>query len=167
MMAHNRRRGRPKQLRPETDSGTPELQHKRQQKETLEVLDALKLLLQLKDEDCAPAYRFRWLYSLKFGRPCAITTVFDTWEAPDPRPLSEQERAEKILEFNVLCGQLQAKNLLHHFMNVVIYNRLPARQAELAHISRIFTDALALIRAIRPASGIKAQHRNSQSLIFH
>ncbi len=64
-----RTRGRPKTIRPEKDSGTPELQQKRAEGVTAETLDLCfeKGLITQEQHWCG--IHLRWLYTLRYGAP--------------------------------------------------------------------------------------------------
>lgn len=155
MMTRHARRGRPRVLRLQADQGTPELQRKKHAGETLEMLDIMRMHLELPDETLMPAYRFRWLHSIKFGLPYARTTVFDQFASHQGTLLDEAERAECIREYNALCRALSGRGLLQSFMNMVIYDRRPANREALVRDGVKFRESLDFLKKLHSSGRAK------------
>lgn len=120
-----RKRGRPKQYRPDRDVGTPELIMKRALGETSEAIDLCyeKGLIDKNQHWCG--VHLRWLYTLRYGAP-GIRAIDPTHlggmeinqDDPEWRNLREMEYNEAIKLLNQ-----QGYSLL--ILNTCIFNERP------------------------------------------
>jgi hypothetical protein len=124
-MGFSTRRGRPKTARPETDSGTAELQEKRAAGLTSEPID-----LCLERRIITPAQHWcglhlRWLYTLRYGAPAVSSSWRTLHESHTTRPDDPEWRAAREQEFAEAAQLLRRKNCYRAVAGLVIFNERP------------------------------------------
>lgn len=121
-----RRRGRPKTMRPRTDTGTPELVMKRLLAETTEVLDLCLERQIITREQHWCGIHLRWLHTLRYGAP-GVRAIDPThlggieYKIDDPewRSAREQEYHEAMLK-------LKDAGYATLLRDICIYNERPS-----------------------------------------
>lgn len=130
-MAFSSRRGRPKAKCTENtdniDRGTYELQKKRTDNLTTELLDLLLVKSLISEEQHRAGIRFRWLYTIKFGVP-KIAAVKYAKEEFFPRNTDSDWQAAMVAEYNFAAAELDALGLLKITQDIVIYQNLPLQK---------------------------------------
>ena len=144
-----RRRGRPREHRPEHDPGTPELAAKRAAGQTMETLDLCLARGILTPQQHWCGIHLRWLYTLRYGAPGV--RALDTAHAGgmDIRPDDPAWREAREMEYQAALKYLrpaQAASVL----SLCIFNERPfwlaARESiSAAHACRVEA-AVALIQ---------------------
>ena len=120
-----RRAGRPKMIREEKDSGTPELQFKRAHDETEEALDLCLTKGLITQEQHWCGIHLRWLYTLRYGAPGV--------RAVDPAHVAGLElesddpkwRELREAEYHEAAGKLHKKGHLASLNDICIHNERP------------------------------------------
>jgi len=130
LYATMRRRGRPKKIRQEKDTGTPETAFKCQNGETAEILDTLLKKDIISDIQHRCGIRLRWLHTLRYGvtdvRAFAIRFINDTESEKNPDfydPIWREEREE---EYNNAINSLNKHRCAAIVVNICIYNQKPS-----------------------------------------
>jgi hypothetical protein len=119
----HRGRGRPKLDRPDKDSGTPELQRKRQIYSTEEVLDAYLRRRIISQNQHWCGIHFRWLYTLRYGIPSVKSTDPTHFGGRECKLENAEWRAERELEFAEAVFHLRKHRCFESVLNVCVYNR--------------------------------------------
>lgn len=123
--AMRRGRGRPKTPREEKDFGTPELQAKRHEAETMEALDLCleKALITPEQHWCG--IHLRWLYTLRYGAPglrALDPTHVDGMELECDDP---EWRVRREAEYHEALGKITAQGCAATLMNLCVHNERP------------------------------------------
>ena len=128
ILTFSRRRGRPKNNRPQIDTGTPETVMKRLLGVTTEALDLCleREIITKKQHWCG--IHLRWLYTLRYGIPNVRATdlsfignhEYQSSESEDPLWRSAREK-----EYNAAIDMLTKSGHALLVMNLCIYNDRP------------------------------------------
>lgn len=121
-----RRRGRPRKALQAKDRGTPELLAKKEQGETIEVIDLLLDRRLITPEQHWCAIHLRWLYTIRHGAP--------TLRALDPTHIGGYELkandpewyALREKEYNNAMALLSASCHARLLLDICIYNERPS-----------------------------------------
>jgi hypothetical protein len=124
-MGFSTQRGRPKTARPQTDSGTPELQQKRAAGLTSEPID-----LCLERRIITPTQHWcglhlRWLFTLRYGAPAVSSSWRTLHESYHIRPDDPEWRAAREQEFAEAAQLLRRKGCYRAVTGLVIFNERP------------------------------------------
>lgn len=117
-----RRRGRPRQARPDIDLGTPELNLKRALYQTAESLDLLREKGLISETQHWCGLHLRWLYTLRYGLP-GITAIDTTRSAHCAvRESDPHWRQTREAEYNEAITILANKNLMKPALEYCVFN---------------------------------------------
>lgn len=125
-MAFATRRGRPKQPKPATDYGTPELAAKRHAGLTREPLDlCLEKRLITHDQHWCGLH-LRWLYTLRYGAPGISCRPMHLDESRPIRPEDAQWRQAREEEYKEAIALLTQHRTYESVMGLCVFHDTPS-----------------------------------------
>jgi len=124
-MTFTTRRGRPRTIRPEVDTGTPELRAKRRHQLTLEPVDVCLERRIITPEQHRCALHLRWLYTLRYGAPGISCRDLNRGIGRDIRLDDPTWRESRELEYHEATLRLHRRKRYEMVMNIAIYNQTP------------------------------------------
>lgn len=130
----SRKRGRPRSSpAPSHDHGTPELQHKRTEGVTEDLLDRLHRAGQLCDDELRNAQLFRRLYTIRMGNPLPL--------ALDPSRISmgtstQRDRSHEERQYRSISFCLARAGLLTMLINTVMFEKLEKGEIHLMRLKQ-------------------------------
>lgn len=121
-----RRRGRPRQHKPRSDLGTPELQMKRLMGHTAEPLDVCLQREWISAAQHRAGLHLRWLYTLRYGLPSV--TALDPLAAGSRIPQASRDPEwlhARETEYRQAIDLLTDANLESLILRVVVFHESP------------------------------------------
>lgn len=158
-MSFSNKRGRPKRaIEPGNDTGTPELIMKRLHHMTDEVIDLCLARGLVTQSQHWCAIHLRWLYTLKFGAPCAKAIDLTDPGGIDIKQENEKWRAEREREYEEAIEVMGKVADIRPVLDVCVYNYRPSflKPLELSAVNNASSGCVSPIKGQRELAHLNA-----------